>query len=167
MQQFVFGYIYIYLDIFLCVQCVLFAYLAELIKFNLNEIRAAIWTKASNGHHKVSEGGNNGPNDRVVVDARSTKHAAGSTGWRSQSAHITCPMGRIRNLKCCLAGQCEGWPRTVDAAVAEIVAVAGAEVEAALGWAGLAWSGAGAVKLMPARKFYKEFNFLRHTKQDG
>lgn len=68
-------------------------------------------------------------------------------------------MGRIRNLKCCLAGQCENRPRTVDAAVAE--------VEAALGWAGLAWPGAGAVKLMPARKFYKEFNFLRHTKQDG
>lgn len=33
---------------------------------------------------------------------------------------------------------------------------------------GGAEAGAGAaVKLMPARKFYKEFNFLRHTKQDG
>lgn len=121
----------------MCVRCALFAYLAELIKFNLNEIRAAIWTKASNGHHKVTEGGNNGPNDRVVVDARSTKHAAGSTGWLWQSAHITCPMGRIRNLKCCLAGQCEGRPRTVDAAIAGVMAVAGAGTEAGLGWPGL------------------------------
>lgn len=61
-------------------------------------------------------------------------------------------MGRIRNLKCCLAGQCQG--------------------RAGRAQGGVEWSGAeagagAAVKLMPARKFYKEFNFLRHTKQDG
>lgn len=71
-------------------QCVLFAYLAELIKFNLNEIRAAIWTKASNGHHKVSEGGNNGPNDRVVVDARtrSTQQAVQAGAARAHISHV-------------------------------------------------------------------------------
>lgn len=72
----------------MCVRCALFAYLAELIKFNLNEIRAAIWTKASNGHHKVTEGGNNGPNDRVVVDARSTQQAAQAGAGRAHTSHV-------------------------------------------------------------------------------
>lgn len=34
-------------------------------------------------------------------------------------------------------------------------------------WSGAEAGAGAAVKLMPARKFYKEFNFLRHTKQDG